>query len=120
MDEKVNVEITSDGDTAIVSFKSATISNTEQIAVVSKQIREFVDNNHPNKVIFDFGEVKFFSSIMLGLLLEIRAKLKPYNGEVTISKINPQLHRVFRITNLDKVFRFFPDKQSALKAMSVD
>ena len=120
MDEKVNVEITSEENAAVVSFKSATISNTEQIAVVSKRIRDFIDNNRPNKVIFDFGEVKFFSSLMLGLLLEIRAKLQPYNGEVTISKINPQLHRVFKITNLDKVFRFFPDKQSALKAMSVD
>jgi anti-sigma B factor antagonist len=120
MDEKVSVEITSEENTAVVSFKSATISNTEQIAVISKRIRDFIDNNRPNKVIFDFGEVKFFSSLMLGLLLEIRAKLQPYNGEVTISKINPQLHRVFKITNLDKVFRFFPDKQSALKAMSVD
>lgn len=120
MDEEINVEIASGEDAAVVTFKSATISSTEQIAVISKRIKEFVDNNHPSKVIFDFGEVKFFSSLMLGLLLEIRAKLQPYSGEVTISRINPQLHRVFRITNLDKVFRFFPDKQSALEAMSVD
>lgn len=120
MDEKVNVEITCEENTAVVVFKSATISNAEQIAVISRRIKEFIDSNHPKKVIFDFGEVKFFSSLMLGLLLETRSKLQPYNGEVTISKINPQLHRVFRITNLDKIFRFFPDRKSALEAMSVD
>jgi len=120
MDEKVSVEITNEANTAVVVFKSASISNTEEIAAVSKQIREFVDSNNPKKVIFDFSEVRFFSSLVLGLLLEIRAKLQPLNGEVAISKINPQLHRVFKITNLDKIFRFFPDRQNAIKAMSVD
>ena len=71
-------------------------------------------------MIFDFGSVKFFSSQVLGLLLDIRAKLETYNGEVVISAINPQLHRVFKITNLDKVFRFFPDKESAIQAVSTD
>jgi len=120
MDEKVSVEITSEENAAVVAFKSASISNTEEISLISKQVREFIDSNNPKKVIFDFGEVKFFSSLVLGLLLETRAKLQPHNGEVAISKINPQLHRVFKITNLDRVFRFFPDKQSALKAMSMD
>jgi anti-sigma B factor antagonist len=120
MENKANVEITLEDKTAIVVFKSASISYTEDIAVISKQIKEFIDNNHPKRVIFDFGEVKFFSSQVLGLLLEIRAKLLPQNGKVAISKINPQLHRVFKITNLDKVFSFFPDTQNAIKAMSIE
>lgn len=116
MDEKVNVEIACEESTAVVTFKTASISNTEGIAAASRQIKEFIEKNHPSKVIFDFGSVKFFSSQVLGLLLDIRANIRSYNGEVVISQINPQLHRVFRITNLDKVFRFFPDKESAVKA----
>ncbi len=116
MNEKVSVEITSEDSTAVVTFKTASISDTNEIAAISEQIKEFIDNKHPKRLIFDFGEVKFFSSLVLGLLLEMRAKLQPQNGEVIISRINPQLHRVFKITNLDKVFRFFPDKESAVKA----
>jgi anti-anti-sigma regulatory factor len=37
---------------------------------------------------------------------------------VVISGINPNLTRVFRITNLDKVFKFYPDVESALKALA--
>lgn len=120
MDEKIIVEITSEDKAAVVCFQTAALSNTEGIADVSKQIKEYIDKNRPSKVIFDFGKVKFFSSQVLGLLLEIRAKLEPYNGEVLISKINPQLHRIFKITNLDKVFRFFPDTDSAVKAVRPD
>jgi anti-sigma B factor antagonist len=116
MDEQVNVEITS-GESAVVAFKSASLSEPEAIAAASKQINEFVRENRPNWVIFDFGAVKFFSSQVLGLLLDVRAKLKESKGEVLISGINPQLYRVFKITNLDKLFRFFPDKEAAVKAL---
>ena len=120
MDEKVAVDITSEGSVGVVAFKSASITGVEEIAVASKQIKKFIDKNHPNKLIFDFDGVKFFSSQVLGLLLGIRAKLETYNGEVVISAINPQLHRVFKITNLDKIFRFFPDKESAVKTAGTD
>ncbi len=116
MDEQVNVEITS-GESAVVAFKSASLSEPEAIAAASKQINEFVRENRPNWVIFDLGAVKFFSSQVLGLLLDVRAKLKESKGEVLISGINPQLYRVFKITNLDKLFRFFPDKEAAVKAL---
>lgn len=117
MDEQVGVEITVEGPVAVVAFKATSISDVEGIAAASKQITEFIDENHPNGIVFDFEQVKFFSSRVLGVLLNIRAKLETYNGEVVISAINPQLHRVFKITNLDSVFRFFPDKESAVRAV---
>ena len=118
MDEEIGVEVLNEAGNAVVIFKSASVSDVEVINTATKQIKEFINENQPNKMIFDFESVKFFSSQVLGLLLDIRAKVKPYNGEVVISAINPQLHRVFKITNLDKVFRFFPDKESAFQAMN--
>jgi len=118
MDEEKGVEVVNEGDAVVVVFKSASVSEVDVITTASNQIKEFIDANQPKKMIFDFESVKFFSSQVLGLLLDIRAKMKPYNGEVVISAINPQLHRVFKITNLDKVFRFFPDKESAFQAMN--
>ena len=120
MDEKVGVEITADGRVVVVAFKSISISNVEGITAVAKQIKEFIEENHPNGVVFDFERVKFFSSPVLGMLLDIRAKLETYNGEVVISAINPQLHRIFKITNLDKIFKFFPDRKIAVKAVSTN
>jgi len=116
MNEKVDVDISSEDSITIIAFKTPSISNTNGITAISEEIKKYIDDKHPKRLIFDFGKVKFFSSLVLGLLLEMRAKLQLHNGEVIISCINPQLHRVFKITNLDKVFRFFPDKESAVKA----
>ena len=120
MDDKVDIEITSKGCVAVVAFKTTTVSDVEGIAAASKQIKEFIEENHPNSIVFDFERVKFFSSEVFGVLLDIRAKLEGYNGEVVISTIEPRLHRVFKITNLDKVFRFFPDSESAVRAVSTN
>jgi anti-anti-sigma factor len=114
MDEKKGVELTIRAGAGVVSFQDASISDVEEINSLSDKIAEYVDKNRPSKLIFDFKHVKFFSSQVLGMLLSMRAKLSANEGEVLISSINPQLHRVFRITNLDKIFRFFPDVESAI------
>ena len=118
MNEKIGGEITGMGRVVVVAFRSASISNVEEITTAAEQIRGFIEKNRPEKIVFDFSEVKFFSSQVFGVLLENRAKLKTYNGEVVISAINPQLYRVFKITNLVQIFRFFPDKESAVRAVS--
>jgi anti-sigma B factor antagonist len=118
MDEEVGVEITSEKQGVIVIFKSASISDVDEINFASRQIKDFIDDKQPEMLIFDFSRVKFFSSQVLGLLLDIRSQMELHNGEVVVSAINPQLHRVFKITNLDKIFRFFPDKESAVQSMS--
>ena len=118
MDRTVKLEITTEDSVAVAAFKSSCVSDSDGISAAGKQVRQFVDEHHPGKLIFDFAAVKFFSSQVLGLLLDTRARLAACNGEVVISSINPQLHRVFKITNLDKVFRFFEDRQTAVKAMS--
>lgn len=120
MDGTVDVEITKDGDIAVVAFKSGCISDVEGIGAAGRQIREFIENDKPKKLVFDFAEVRFFSSQVLGLLLDARARLQKDGGEVVISGINPQLHRVFKITNLDKIFRFFEDRQNAVKTIGTD
>ncbi len=114
MEENSQVDITGSRDVAIVTFRTSSISNPEEITTASKQVNEFISKNKPKRIVFDFGEVKFFCSRVLGLLLETRAKLEADGGEVVISAINPQLYRVFKITNLDKIFKFFPDRKSAV------
>jgi len=116
-EKKADVKIIVADAAVVVEFGVTSMSDSEVITSVWRQISEYITENRPQNMIVDFKEVKFFSSQVLGVLLDIRAKLKEYDGDVVISAINPQLHRVFRITNLDKVFSFFPDRQKALDAV---
>jgi anti-sigma B factor antagonist len=120
MSEDIIGQITNEGGTTVVTFRKKSISNVEDISAAAENIAGFVEANHPERVVFDFKDVKFFSSQVLGLLLETRAALSSYDGQVLLSSINPQLHRVFKITNLDQVFKFFPDIESAVNSPRSD
>ena len=119
MYKDVEIEIDVRQDVVVVLFKSAQVCDAEGIAAASGQIYDYIEKNNPKLMVVDFEQVKFFSSQILGLLLNIRNRLTVYGGELLISAINPQLYRVFRITNLDKIFKFFPDRQSAVKQISI-
>ena len=110
--QPANVAITSTGPTAVVEFIRPCISDADAIAEASHQIADFIARQHPHHVVFDFSQVKFFSSQVLGLLLEARAQLRETHGQVLVKIANPQLRRVFKITNLERIFQFVPPCQS--------
>jgi anti-sigma B factor antagonist len=126
MNAKAGLEIAREGNVAIASFASSCICDVEEITNASTQLRQFIEAHRPARMVFDFAGVKFFSSQVLGLLLEARARLEPYQADpdaqrrcrVAITSLSPQLERVFRITNLDKIFDFYPDRTSAIEQPS--
>ncbi len=120
MNQQADIRIVNQGSVAVVEFTESIVSNLDGIAHSARLLKTYVDENRPGKVIFDFDRVSFFSSQVLGLILETRAKLLNWEGLVAICNTNSQLQRVFKITNLDKIFRFFPDRTSALLSMTSD
>lgn len=118
MDEKSMIEITTADDVTVVSFSAESITGVSGLDRISEKLREFISANQPSKMVVDFCGVKFFSSQVLGLLVDVWRRLSDYGGVVLISGINPQLSRVFKITSLDKIFRFYADKAGAVKAIS--
>jgi len=115
METNAGLDIAREGNVAIASFKNACISDVEEIANASTQLRQYLQSDPPLRIVFDFRGVKFFSSQVLGLLLEARAHLKPHNGDVAVTSLCPQLQRVFKITNLDRIFRLYPDRAAAIQ-----
>jgi len=114
METKKGLEIRSEGGVAVVAFTHSCISDVEEISNASGQLKRYIEQNRPGKMIFDFAGVKFFSSQVLGLLLEARAHLQAHAGQVVVSALSTQLQRVFKITNLNKIFTFYPDTDTAL------
>ena len=113
------IKISSTEAVTVISFATVSISDSAAIDSAANKLDIFIIENHPKAIVFDFDKVKFFSSQALGLLLRVWRRMQGYGGRVAVSGIEPQLHRVFKITNLDKIFEFFPDSKSAVGALTV-
>ncbi|PKL46556.1 MAG: hypothetical protein CVV39_07035 [Planctomycetes bacterium HGW-Planctomycetes-1] len=108
------IKITTSGAVTTVSFNVPNLTIDQGLEQISQQISDLIKNQKPKNLLIDFTGVKFFSSQALGILIDTKKKLSAQKGNVIISGINPQLYRVFKITNLDKIFKFYPDAQSAI------
>ena len=111
------LELKSVGEVWIVSFKQASIGGIGGIEKIAETLRELVQNHTHCKMVVDFSNVCFFSSQMLGLLVDIWRRMKDEGGTLLISGINPQMTRVFRITHLDKLFNFYENTDAALATL---
>lgn len=111
------IEVETFGGITVISFLAGSISGVSDVEESSAELGKFIDQSEPARVVVDFEGVRFFSSQVLGMLVDIWKRLRKFEGKVVISGINPDLSRVFRITNLDRLFDFYQDRQSALEAL---
>lgn len=118
--KKESLEIAGDDEAAVVSFLVPSLTNEDEIEACFNKLIVFIGRKKPSKLIIDFGQVRFFSSRVLGELLKVKSRLESFGARVVISAINPQLYRVFKVTSLDKIFSFYPDKESALKELKIN
>ena len=111
------LELKTIDDIWIVSFKQASISGIGGVEKIAKTLRELVQDHDGCRMVVDFSNVCFFSSQMLGLLVDIWRRMKERGGTLLVSGINPQMTRVFRITHLDKLFEFYENTDTAVASL---
>ena len=63
----------------------------------------------------DFSAVRFMSSQALGVLIQLKRRHRRREGGIiVIAGIRPKMHKVFKITNLHKLFAFHSELDKAL------
>lgn len=104
---------------AVVAFQDNSILDARQIDQIGRELYELVDVKDRRKMILDFSSVRFLGSQTLGVLINLHKKAAAAKGEVVLCSLRKDLLKVFKITSLDKVFKFFKDDASALKHFGV-
>ena len=64
-------------------------------------------------LIVDFSKVDFIDSSGLGMLVSL-CKLMNGKGEMALCSLYPGIMIMFTLTRMDRIFRIYPDKNSAL------
>jgi len=55
------------------------------------------------------SKLTFLDSTALGSLVAVLKNVKSYEGRIIIKNLKPNLYRLFKITNLDRVFEIVGD-----------
>jgi anti-sigma B factor antagonist len=82
---------------------------------VRGRISELVEEGKYMLVI-DLGKTEFMDSSGLGSLVARIAVTRSNNGDIRLASAKPQIHKLFEITHLNKVFKFYDDVNSAVES----
>lgn len=114
MSTTANLLVQSIKDVTVVQFQESSILDALMIQEISEELNHLVEAQHQQKLLLDFMKVKFLSSSALGILVTLRKKVDANKGDLVICGMNPELRKVFKITNLEKLFKFADDEPSAM------
>ncbi len=73
----------------------------------------FIDEG-AKKIVLDFSETAFISSIVLASMVFMLKRAKEAGGDLVLSGVKDKVAEVLKITNLDKVFEIFEDNKAAI------
>jgi len=98
----------------VISFVDEKILEEMDIRVLQETIMSVIDQNEGISLILDFGNVRFLSSAVLGLLIRISKRVHEKDGFLKLCNIDPQIYEVFKITRLTNTFDIYDDLESAI------
>ena len=99
----------------IVSFVDEKILEEMDIRALQETIMSVIESASGGmNMILDFGNVRFLSSAVLGLLIRVSKRIYERDGRLKLCNINPKIYEVFKITRLTKTFDIYNDVDSAV------
>jgi anti-sigma B factor antagonist len=116
-DQPSSLKVQQDEGVTTVGFRDASILDVLTIQKIGNELYNIVETDGAKKVLLDFGDVRFLSSQALGVLLTLRRKADKAGAKVVLARIRPELARVFKITNLDRLFEFFDTTEKAAEKL---
>ncbi|HIJ69788.1 MAG TPA: STAS domain-containing protein [Planctomycetes bacterium] len=103
-------------NTTIVTLTEERILDESEVQALSDSLMPLVEEADGINLVIDFGNVKFLTSAVLGLLIRVSKKVYESGGQLKLCGINPKIFEIFRITRLDRVFDIYDDKLQATQS----
>lgn len=99
-----------------VEFVDRNILDEANIQKIGEEIAGLIDADEKPRLLISFSNVDHLASAALGMLITIHNRLKARNGQLRLADIDPQIHEVFVITKLNKLFQIHDSREAAIKS----
>ena len=92
-----------------------------QMDDLGAEFAQLVDGDKARAVVLLLGpeDVDCLISVFLAKVLNLQRRLDAVGGKLALAQVNDDIREIFRIAGLEKYFRFYPDRESAIKDLSL-
>ncbi len=106
-------------DVFVLHLLDMTLRRTLVVSELSDELEQLHDEEHPKKVLINFGGVRSCSTEVINALLRFRTRLLADDGQVRLCGVNDDIAREFEMLQLDdSVLPIFDSASRALASFS--
>jgi serine phosphatase RsbU (regulator of sigma subunit)/anti-anti-sigma regulatory factor len=109
--------VTSSDDFLIIRFVDTKCFDTEQYAQLQRNLVDFVQRQHPLKLLIDLGNVEYCSTALVNGLLMAQRRMQERSGAMKLFALtDPVLESLQHLKLVDRIFSVHTDEASARAA----
>lgn len=84
------------------------------------ELARLVDEENCKKMVLCLGpeEPEFLISVFLAKIINLQRRLDAMGGAFVLACVSDYTRHVFRVAGIEKFFRFFPDQDAAVQALT--
>ncbi|MGD9110373.1 MAG: STAS domain-containing protein [Phycisphaerales bacterium] len=112
IDPRISVQYESEA--VIITFTDEKILEEADVRAIEQSLLSVIEQGEKLNLVLNFGNVKFLSSAVLGLLIKLSRRIYERDGRLALCGINPKIYEIFKITRLTKVFDICKDVDAAI------
>jgi anti-sigma B factor antagonist len=90
--------------------------NEENCHYLFECVEEQVRDNR-KKVILDCGRLEFISSMGLGMLVRVHARMNKLGGDVKLPALQTKVIQIISVVGLNRIFHIYPTVDDAIAAL---
>ncbi|MDD2718022.1 MAG: STAS domain-containing protein [Candidatus Wallbacteria bacterium] len=108
----LTTEIIEKGNYIICYLNGRIVYETENL--LKQAVEEILHQKMKKNIIMNFRDLTYINSSGIGLLVKILREVNGAGGELRLCSLQPAILEVFKITNLNQVFKIFSTEEEAL------
>jgi anti-sigma B factor antagonist len=102
----------------VVRFQDQNLFDERTVREASEQIAAALPNDGTAiRLVVDFSGVNLISSTFLSKLILLQRRIDETRGRMRLCEMSPDLAQVFRVANLDRLFKIDRDRRSAVESV---
>lgn len=112
------IRVRKEGGITSINFVDRNILDESTIKQIGEEVSSLIEIEAKPRLLISFSNVDHLSSMALGELITFHNKIKAKGGQLRLAEIDPNLHEVFVITKLTRLFEIHETSAAALASFA--
>ena len=108
------LEVREVGGVSVARFLQQRMSDELELEEIGQELMQLARTDGRRGLLLNLSSVTFMSSAALGKLIVLNKGLKAQGRVLKMSEVRPEVHEVFAVTGLDRLFDIKKDEAQAL------